>query len=113
MNTDLIEGASNAAAFTGLSRRKIYRMAEQGHVPVRRILANEPHQLQAACARHPKLRQHEVDGKPVQFGHGALGTIGQCDLEAGIGDAPGEHAEIFPVRLDDQYPPQPAGRCIL
>ncbi|HVM22077.1 MAG TPA: helix-turn-helix domain-containing protein [Sphingomicrobium sp.] len=34
MNTDLIEGASNAAAFTGLSRRKIYRLAEQGHVPV-------------------------------------------------------------------------------
>ena len=34
MNLDLIEGASNAAAFTGLSRRKIYRLAEQGHVPV-------------------------------------------------------------------------------
>jgi excisionase family DNA binding protein len=34
MNTDLIEGATDAAAFTGLSRRKIYRLAEQGHVPV-------------------------------------------------------------------------------
>lgn len=34
MNMDLIEGASNAAAFTGLTRRKIYRLAEQGHVPV-------------------------------------------------------------------------------
>lgn len=34
MNLDLIEGASDAAAFTGLSRRKIYRLAEQGHVPV-------------------------------------------------------------------------------
>lgn len=33
MNTDLIEGATNAAAFTGLSRRKIYRLVEQGHVP--------------------------------------------------------------------------------
>ena len=34
VNLDLIEGASNAAAFTGLSRRKIYRLVEQGHVPV-------------------------------------------------------------------------------
>ena len=34
MNRDLIEGASDAAAFTGLSRRKIYRLAEEGHVPV-------------------------------------------------------------------------------
>jgi excisionase family DNA binding protein len=34
MNTDLIEGAAKAATFTGLSRRKIYRLAEQGHVPV-------------------------------------------------------------------------------
>lgn len=34
MNTDLIEGAARAASFTGLSRRKIYRLAEQGHVPV-------------------------------------------------------------------------------
>ena len=33
MNTDLIEGAASAAAFTGLSRRKIYRLVEQGHVP--------------------------------------------------------------------------------
>ncbi|HEX8583111.1 MAG TPA: helix-turn-helix domain-containing protein [Allosphingosinicella sp.] len=34
MNHDLIEGAARAASFTGLSRRKIYRLAEQGHVPV-------------------------------------------------------------------------------
>lgn len=34
MNTDLIEGAARAAIFTGLSRRKIYRLAEQGYVPV-------------------------------------------------------------------------------
>ena len=34
MNNDLIEGASQAAAFTGLSRRKVYRLAELGHVPV-------------------------------------------------------------------------------
>ena len=33
MNTDLIQGAMNAAAFTGLSRRKIYQLVEQGHVP--------------------------------------------------------------------------------
>ena len=33
VNTDLIEGAANAAAFTGLSRRKIYRLVEDGHVP--------------------------------------------------------------------------------
>jgi excisionase family DNA binding protein len=33
MNTDLIEGAADAATFTGLSRRKIYRLVEQGHMP--------------------------------------------------------------------------------
>lgn len=33
MNTDLIEGADAAAMFTGLSRRKIYRLVELGHVP--------------------------------------------------------------------------------
>ena len=33
MNTDLIEGADAAAEFTGLSRRKIYRLVELGHVP--------------------------------------------------------------------------------
>jgi excisionase family DNA binding protein len=33
LNLDLIEGAAEAAAFTGLSRRKIYRLVEQGHVP--------------------------------------------------------------------------------
>jgi excisionase family DNA binding protein len=31
---DLINGASAAAAYTGLSRRKIYRLTEQGHLPV-------------------------------------------------------------------------------
>ena len=31
---DLIEGAADAANFTGLSRRKIYRLAEEGHLPV-------------------------------------------------------------------------------
>lgn len=34
MNTDLLEGAAKAAAFTGLSRRKIYRLADEGHLPV-------------------------------------------------------------------------------
>jgi excisionase family DNA binding protein len=33
LHADLIEGAANAATFTGLSRRKIYRLVEQGHVP--------------------------------------------------------------------------------
>lgn len=33
MSLDLIEGAADAAAFTGLSRRKIYRLVELGHVP--------------------------------------------------------------------------------
>lgn len=33
MNLDLIEGAAAAAAFTGLSRRKIYRLVELGHLP--------------------------------------------------------------------------------
>lgn len=36
MNHDLIEGATGAADFTGLSRRKIYRMTEQGLLPVTR-----------------------------------------------------------------------------
>lgn len=34
MNADLIDGADAAAAFTGLSRRQIYRLTEQGHLPV-------------------------------------------------------------------------------
>jgi len=34
VNTDLLEGASSAAAYTGLSRRKIYRLADEGHLPV-------------------------------------------------------------------------------
>jgi len=33
MQTDLISGADGAAAYTGLSRRKIYRLAEEGHIP--------------------------------------------------------------------------------
>ena len=37
MDFGLIEGASDAAAFTGLSRRKIYRLVEQGHVPFIRL----------------------------------------------------------------------------
>lgn len=34
MNYDLIAGAGGAAAYTGLSCRKIYRLAEEGHIPV-------------------------------------------------------------------------------
>lgn len=34
MNTDLLAGAASAAAYTGLTRREIYRLADQGHVPV-------------------------------------------------------------------------------
>ena len=34
MNSDLIAGADKAAAFMGLSRRKVYRLAELGHLPV-------------------------------------------------------------------------------
>ncbi|MCW1381967.1 helix-turn-helix domain-containing protein [Novosphingobium sp. KCTC 2891] len=34
MNFDLIDGAEAAAAFTGLSRRQIYRLVEHGHLPV-------------------------------------------------------------------------------
>lgn len=33
MNLDLIDGACSAAAYTGLSRRTIYRLVEQGHMP--------------------------------------------------------------------------------
>ena len=36
MNNDVISSASAAAAVTGLSRRMIYRLAEEGHVPVTR-----------------------------------------------------------------------------
>ena len=34
MNADLIDGAAEASKFTGLSRRKIYRLTELGHLPV-------------------------------------------------------------------------------
>lgn len=34
MEFDLLDGASAAAAYVGLSRRQIYRLAEQGLVPV-------------------------------------------------------------------------------
>jgi excisionase family DNA binding protein len=33
MRDDLLEGAASAAAYTGLSRRKIYRLVENGHLP--------------------------------------------------------------------------------
>lgn len=34
MNADLIDGAAAAAEFVGLTRRQVYRLAEQGHLPV-------------------------------------------------------------------------------
>lgn len=34
MMTDILAGAHAAAIYTGLSRRLIYRLAEQGHLPV-------------------------------------------------------------------------------
>ena len=34
MQADLINGAAAAASYTGLPRRVIYRLAEQGQVPV-------------------------------------------------------------------------------
>ncbi|MEH6716514.1 helix-turn-helix domain-containing protein [Parasphingorhabdus flavimaris] len=34
MEIDLISGALEAAAYTGLSRRQIYRLAEEGHIPI-------------------------------------------------------------------------------
>lgn len=33
MNSDLIIGADNAALFTGLPRRTIYRLVDEGHIP--------------------------------------------------------------------------------
>lgn len=33
MELDLIDGADEAAAFTGLTRRKIYRLVEEGQIP--------------------------------------------------------------------------------
>lgn len=36
MNSDLIIGANGAALFTGLTRRAIYRLADEGHIPVTR-----------------------------------------------------------------------------
>lgn len=34
MMTDILAGAHAAAVYTGLSRRLIYRLTEQGHLPV-------------------------------------------------------------------------------
>lgn len=34
MTNDLINGAADAASFTGLTRRQIYRLTEQGLLPV-------------------------------------------------------------------------------
>lgn len=34
LNSDLLPGAAEAAAYIGLPRRAIYRMTEQGHLPV-------------------------------------------------------------------------------
>ncbi|WP_235506699.1 helix-turn-helix domain-containing protein [Altererythrobacter sp. Root672] len=34
MNSDLLSGASGAATYTGLDRRRIYRLVEDGHLPV-------------------------------------------------------------------------------
>ena len=33
LNSDLIIGADNAALFTGLSRRTVYRLVHEGHIP--------------------------------------------------------------------------------
>jgi excisionase family DNA binding protein len=37
MQEDLIAGAADAASYTGLSRRVIYRLTEQGHLPAIRM----------------------------------------------------------------------------
>jgi len=34
MMIDVLAGAQEAASYTGLSRRLIYRLTEQGHLPV-------------------------------------------------------------------------------
>lgn len=34
MQTDLLPGAKSAAKYTGLSQRQIYRLADDGHLPV-------------------------------------------------------------------------------
>ena len=36
LHSDLLPSAAEAAAYTGLPRRVIYRMTEQGHLPVTR-----------------------------------------------------------------------------
>lgn len=33
MNSDLIVGANGAALYTGLSRRTVYRLVDEGHIP--------------------------------------------------------------------------------
>lgn len=33
MTSDLIVGADGAASYTGLSRRTIYRLVNEGHIP--------------------------------------------------------------------------------
>ncbi len=37
LNADLIHGAKAAADYCGLTRRAIYHMVEQGHLPVIRL----------------------------------------------------------------------------
>lgn len=55
MRHDLITGAAGAAAYTGLPRRKIYRLVDDGHLP---------------CVRKGRrlfFRKSELDGA---FRHG-------------------------------------------
>lgn len=37
MQSDLIAGADAAASYLGLSRRKVYRLADEGHIPAVRM----------------------------------------------------------------------------
>ena len=64
MHHDLMEGAAAAAEFTGLTRRKIYRLVDEGHLPCvrkgRRIFFRKS-ELRAAFAGMPDAAsEHRV-----------------------------------------------------
>lgn len=63
MTHDLIAGADDAARFTGLTRRQIYRLTEQGLLPVtrkgRRLFFRKS-ELEAAFSASAKSNQGEA-----------------------------------------------------
>ena len=64
---DLIEGAADAAAYTGLTRRQIYRLAEDGHLPLirkGRQLFFRKSELDEAFRGFGQVRSQNVGDRP-------------------------------------------------